>query len=138
MRLAGRSALVTGASRGIGAAIARRFAAEGARVCLAARSLEDCERIADSIRESGGEATAVACDVTRPESYERAIAAAAGNGGKIDVLVNNAGTSGWTPVDGGTSAEDSVWDAIVATNLTAAFRVTREAVRFMPDGGRVI
>jgi len=129
---------VTGASRGIGAAIARRFAAEGARVCLAARSLEDCERIADSIRESGGEATAVACDVTRPESYERAIAAAAGNGGKIDVLVNNAGTSGWTPVDGGTSAEDSVWDAIVATNLTAAFRVTREAVRFMPDGGRVI
>ena len=137
MRLKGKAAFVTGASRGIGEAIARRFAAEGARVCLAARSSEECQRIAADIGNSGGEAMAVACDVTDSSSFRPAIEAAARRFRAIDVLVNNAGTSGLTPVEG-TDAEDAVWDAIVATNMTALFRVTREALRFMPDGGRII
>jgi NAD(P)-dependent dehydrogenase (short-subunit alcohol dehydrogenase family) len=136
MRLKGKAAFVTGASRGIGEAIARRFAAEGARVCLAARSSDECERIAAEIAEAGGDAMAVACDVTDPSSYGPALEAAARRFQAIDVLVNNAGTSGLTPVEG--RAEDTVWDAIVATNLTAVFRVTRAALRFMPDGGRII
>lgn len=80
---------------------------------------------------------AVACDVTDAFSYRPALEEAARRLGAIDVLVNNAGTSGLTPVEG-SEAEDAVWDAIVATNLTAMFRVTREALRFMPDGGRII
>jgi len=153
MRLSGKSAFVTGASRGIGEAIARRFAAEGARVCLAARSREDCERIASEISATGAEAVAVECDVTEPASYRPALATAASRFGRIDVLVNNAGTSGLTPVTGrpgstppagpsgiasASSEEDALWDRIIATNLTAAFRVTREALRFVPDGGRLV
>jgi NAD(P)-dependent dehydrogenase (short-subunit alcohol dehydrogenase family) len=142
MRLAGKSAFITGASRGIGEAIARRFAAEGAAVCLAARSVGETERVAAGIRASGGDAIAAECDVTRPESWRAAIAAAVSRSKKIDILVNNAGTSGVTPVAGGSDAEDAAadatWDAIVATNLTATWRVTRDAVRAMPDGGRVI
>ena len=80
---------------------------------------------------------AVACDVTDSSSFRPALEAAARRFRAIDVLVNNAGTSGLTPVEG-TDAEDAVWDAIVATNMTALFRVTREALRFMPDGGRII
>jgi NAD(P)-dependent dehydrogenase (short-subunit alcohol dehydrogenase family) len=137
MRLKGKAAFVTGASRGIGEAIARRFAAEGARVCLAARSSTECERIAAEIAKAGGEAMAVACDVTDSSSYRPALEAAARRFRAIDVLVNNAGTSGLTPVEG-SDAEDAVWDAIVATNLTAVFRMTREALRFMPGGGRII
>ena len=137
MRLAGKSAFVTGASRGIGEAIARRFASEGARVALAARSVGECERIAGELSAKGGEAIAIACDVTDAGSYRAALAAAAARLGKIDVLVNNAGTSGITSVAGGED-EDAVWDAIIATNLTASFRITRAALPFVPDGGRVI
>ncbi len=140
MRLKGKTAFVTGASRGIGEAIARRFALEGARVCLAARTVDDVSRIAAEIEAAGeGGAMAVACDVSRPDSYRAAIGTAAERWGKIDVLVNNAGTSGLTPAAGsGGDGEDETWDAIIATNLTAVFRVTREALRFMPEGGRII
>jgi len=137
MRLSGKTAFVTGASRGIGEAIARRFAAEGARVCLAARSVSQCARIAGEISKGGGEAIAVACDVTDPASYRSALGEAAERWRTIDFLVNNAGTSGLTPV-AGSESDDALWDAILATNLTATFRVTREALRFMPDGSRVI
>jgi len=140
MLLKGKTAFVTGASRGIGEAIARRFAREGARVCLAARSADEVSRLAAEIGRGGeGDAIAAACDVTRPDSYRAAIGAAAEKWGRIDVLVNNAGTSGATPVSGdGGVEEDETWDAILATNVTAMFRVTREALRFMPEGGRVI
>jgi NAD(P)-dependent dehydrogenase (short-subunit alcohol dehydrogenase family) len=134
-RLGGRAAFVTGASRGIGEAIARRFAAEGASVALAARSREDCERIAGELRETGAEAVALACDVTDRASFAGAIADAAGRWGRLDVLVNNAGLGGPTPLS---DPDDSRWDAIVAANLTAVFRVTREAAPRLSDGGRVI
>jgi len=142
MRLSKKTALVTGASRGIGEAIARRFAAEGARVCLAARSVDETRRIAGEIASTGGDAFAVECDVTRSESFGSAIGSAVSRYGRIDVLVNNAGTSGLTPVEGGTAedeaAADRVWDEVVATNLTAVWRVTRAALAHMPDGGRIV
>ncbi|HEY3203336.1 MAG TPA: SDR family NAD(P)-dependent oxidoreductase [Thermoanaerobaculia bacterium] len=134
-RLSGKVAFVTGASRGIGEAIARRFGAEGARVVLAARDRDSCERHAAEIRGQGEEAVAVACDVTDRGSVAAAIALAVARWGRLDILVNNAGLGGPTPLD---DPEDAGWDAIIATNLTAVFRVTREASPFLPEGGRVI
>ncbi|MEP6801767.1 MAG: SDR family NAD(P)-dependent oxidoreductase [Acidobacteriota bacterium] len=134
-RLVEKVAFVTGASRGIGEAISRRFAAEGARVALAARNLGSCERIASQIRESGGEAVAIECDVTLGLSISSAIAEVSARWGRIDILVNNAGLGGPTPLD---DPDDSRWNSIIATNLTAVFRVTREAAPFLPQGGRII
>jgi NAD(P)-dependent dehydrogenase (short-subunit alcohol dehydrogenase family) len=134
-RLEGRTALVTGASRGIGEAISRRFGREGARVALAARNEDACRRIAGEIGAAGGEAFAVRCDVTDARSIEDAVAAVVERFGRIDVLVNNAGLGGPTPLD---DPDDSRWNAILATNLTGVFRVTRAVVPHMPDGGRIV
>jgi NAD(P)-dependent dehydrogenase (short-subunit alcohol dehydrogenase family) len=134
-RLKGRVAFVTGASRGIGEAISRAFAREGARVALSARDELACQRIADDLVRAGGQAIAIGCDVTLPISVSSAIAGAVAKWGRIDVLVNNAGLGGSTPLD---DADDSRWNAILATNLTAVFRVTRETAPFLPQGGRVI
>jgi NAD(P)-dependent dehydrogenase (short-subunit alcohol dehydrogenase family) len=134
-RLTDRVALVTGASRGIGEAIARRFSAEGARVALAARDEASCQRIAGELSQSGGEAVAIGCDVTLPVSVSGAVAAVVTKWGRIDILVNNAGLGGPTALD---DPEDARWNSILATNLTAAFRVTREAAPFLPRGGRVL
>jgi len=134
-RLAEKIAYVTGASRGIGEAIARRFAEEGARVALAARDEAACERIAKEIGQKGGEAIPIGCAVTLQVSVSGAIASPAAERGRIDILVNNAGLGGATPID---ENDDARWNAIVATNLTAAFRVTREAVPFFSQGGRIL
>jgi NAD(P)-dependent dehydrogenase (short-subunit alcohol dehydrogenase family) len=134
-RLADRVALVTGASRGIGEAMARRFSAEGARVALAARDEASCQRIAAELSRSGAEAVAIGCDVTLPVSVSNAVAAVVAKWGRIDILVNNAGLGGPTPLD---DPDDARWSAILATNLTAAFRVTREAAPFLSQGGRVL
>lgn len=147
MRLAGKVAFITGASRGIGAAIADRFAREGSRVCVAARSADECERVASEIRSRGGEALAAACDVTVRESFVPAVARAVETWGRIDILVNNAGSSGFTPLEAGSSGPTPLdsdleieerWDAILASSLTSAFRVSRAALPSMPDGGRII
>jgi NAD(P)-dependent dehydrogenase (short-subunit alcohol dehydrogenase family) len=134
-QLAGKVALVTGASRGIGEAIARRFGADGARVALAARDEKACRRIAGEIAAAGGEAMALACDVTDSGSIVETVRAVVGKWRRIDVLVNNAGLGGPTPL---AERDDSRWDAIIATNLTAVFRVTREALPHLADGGRVL
>jgi NAD(P)-dependent dehydrogenase (short-subunit alcohol dehydrogenase family) len=137
MGLKGKTALVTGASRGIGEAIARRFASEGARVALAARSVDACRAIAAEIERSGGEAIAVACDVTRASSSNAAIQELRERWPVIDILVNNAGASGLTPLDGGPDVDER-WDEVIASSLTSAFRVTRQALPAIPDGGRIV
>lgn len=134
-RLSEKVAFVTGASRGIGEAISRRFAAEGARVALAARNEVACEKIAFDIRSQRGEAFAIGCDVTLAFSVSSAIAAVVSRWGRIDVLVNGAGLGGPTPLG---DPDDSRWNAILATNLTAVFRITREAAAHLPAGGRVL
>jgi ketoreductase len=134
-RLTGKIAFVTGASRGIGEAIGRRLASDGARVALAARSEADCDRIADEINLAGGEAIPIGCDVTLPISVSNAIAGVVAKWGRIDILVNNAGLGGPTPID---NPDDSRWNSILATNLTAVFRVIREAAPFLPEGARIV
>ena len=130
-------AVVTGGSRGIGAAIATALAADGWPVALTYRSGADAAReVAGAIASAGGTALAVACDVTAPDA-----AAVLGDAtealGPLAVLVNNAGIR----ADGlAIQLEDDDWDSVLETNLSAAFRLTREAVRGMVRRrhGRVI
>jgi 3-oxoacyl-[acyl-carrier protein] reductase len=128
-------ALVTGGSRGIGAAVARALAADGWPVALTYRSGADAARaVADGIE---GDAVALEADVTAPEAAETLLAEAEERLGPVAVLVNNAGVR----ADGlAVQLDDEQWDAVLATNLTAAFRLTRRALRGMVRRrhGRVI
>ncbi|AWK89939.1 glucose 1-dehydrogenase [Azospirillum thermophilum] len=131
MTLAGRSALVTGASSGLGRHFAQVLAAAGARVALAARRREALEETRAAVEAAGGSAVVLAMDVTDPASVARAVAEAAEALGGIDVLVNNAGVTATTPF---LDLEEEEWDRVIATNLTGCARVAREVARHMRDG----
>jgi 2-hydroxycyclohexanecarboxyl-CoA dehydrogenase len=115
--LAGRVALVTGASGGIGAGLAAMLAAEGATVVLAARRGTELDRVAVGIRQRGGVAIPVVTDLTSDESITRLLATAQAEAGPVDVLVNNAGYAVWKPLEQTTVAE---WDHTFAVNVRAA------------------
>ena len=116
--LAGRAAIVTGASRGIGLAVAELLGAEGARVALCARGVPALDDAAGRVREAGApEAVPIAADVTDPSDCERLVAAAAARLGGIDILVNNAGGSFR---EGGLAAR---WGRSYETNLLAPVRL---------------
>lgn len=127
-RLDDKTALVTGASRGIGEAVARRLAAHGARVVLAARSAERLETLAGSIIEAGGEAYALALDLSVPESISDVLSELPDEWSEIDILVNNAGITSDNLL-ARLSLEE--WDRVVRTNLTGAYAVTKEMIRGM-------
>src|SRR5690606_11371793 len=91
MRLAGRTALVTGSTRGLGLAIAKRLAAEGAFVAVSGRSEEQARRVAEEIVAAGGRAVGIAADVAGPEAAGGLVQTAIGQMGRLDALVNNAG-----------------------------------------------
>jgi len=131
-RLQGRRAVVTGASSGLGKALAEHFASEGATVFIGSRRGEDVARVAKGITSAGGKAFAHALDVTSWESVQ-AFAAAAGQalGGGVDIVVNNAGVGRWGPVEE-TSVED--WDLQIATNLRGPFLVTKAFLPLLKAG----
>ena len=125
-RLAGRIALVTGASRGIGAAVAKRFAAEGAHLVLLARTQGALEELDDAIRtETGADegATLVPLDITDYDALDRMGAALHERFGRLDVLVGNAAILGELSPVGHIEIKD--WEAVMATNLTANWRLIR-------------
>jgi NAD(P)-dependent dehydrogenase (short-subunit alcohol dehydrogenase family) len=137
-RLAGRIAVVTGASRGIGAAVAKRFAAEGAHVVLVARTVGGLEEMDDAIKAAGGNATLVPLDLREldridplgPALYERF--------GKLDILVGNAGLLGTL---GPLSHHDArQWNEVIAVNVTANWRLIRtlEPLLKRAEAGRAI
>jgi NAD(P)-dependent dehydrogenase (short-subunit alcohol dehydrogenase family) len=127
--LANRVAIVTGGSRGIGQAIARRLAAEGARVVIAARTASDAERAAGEVVAAGGEALAVACDVSSVADVERLVAETLEQFGRIDIVVNNAGISPRSVEP--QEIDELTWDAILGTNLKGAFFLSTAASRDM-------
>lgn len=131
--LRGRSALVTGASQGLGAHFARTLAKSGARVALAARKRADCEALAERIADAGGTAMAVTLDVTSPDSARAAVEAVAAEWGRLDILVNNAGVTTTTPL---AEQDEAMWDRIMDTNLKGAFLMGQAAARVMGADGR--
>ncbi|MEM9683233.1 MAG: SDR family NAD(P)-dependent oxidoreductase, partial [Pseudomonadota bacterium] len=124
MRLDGRIALITGASRGIGAAVAVRYAQEGARLVLAARTVGGLEETDDAVRQaSGNSATLVPIDLTNGDAVDQLGGALYEKFGKLDILVSNAASLGELSPAG--HIEPKIWDATVAINLTANFRLIR-------------
>ncbi|MBK18260.1 MAG: oxidoreductase [Rhodospirillaceae bacterium] len=125
-RLSGRVALITGASRGIGAAVAKRYAAEGAKVILTARTVAGLEEVDDDIRAELGQdaqATLVPLDLENFEEIDKLTPAIAGRFGKLDILVGNAGLLGeMTPL---VQIEPESWQQIIDINLTANWRLIR-------------
>ncbi|MDB4948130.1 MAG: short-chain dehydrogenase/reductase [Gemmatimonadetes bacterium] len=124
--LAGKGAVVTGASKGIGRAIARDLARAGAGVVISARNEDEVRRAREELSaETGGRVVGVRCDVREHAQVREMIAGAARDLGGIDVLVNNAGVGGFGPVDEMDPAE---WDQIIDTNLSGVFYCCHEAV----------
>jgi len=139
MRLEGRIALITGASRGIGAAVAKRFAAEGAQLVLAARTVGGLEETDDAVRKvSGKGATLVPMDLTDGAAIDQLGGALHHKFGKLDILVSNAASLGvLSPVG---HIDPQVWDTTVAINLTANFRLIRslDPLLRVSDAGRAV
>ncbi len=134
--LAGKKAFVTGGSRGIGAAIVRRLAAEGADVAFTyARSGEKAGEVASAVEAEGRRAMAIQANNRDPDSVRAAVEKAAKTFGGLDILVNSAGIYEEASIDELT-LED--FDRTLDVNLRAAFIASRAAVDHMPDGGRIV
>lgn len=133
IHLQGKVAIVTGASRGIGEAVARGYARAGAKVVLAARKPEALEEVAASIRAEGGEALAHACHAGRPEELAGLVRAAVEAFGQVDVLVNNAATNPhFGPL---VTADFGAWDKIFEVNVKGAFALAREVIEHLTSRG---
>ncbi|MFI5015833.1 MAG: SDR family NAD(P)-dependent oxidoreductase [Hyphomicrobiales bacterium] len=136
-RFAGKVALVTGGSRGIGAAIARRLARGGARVAVGYRARQaDAETVVAEIAREGGEAQAFGGDVSRPEDVARVVAGAVSAFGRLDIVVNNAGVSAYRPVG---ALDQAFFREQFEGNVLSAILVTQAALPSLPrPGGRII
>jgi NAD(P)-dependent dehydrogenase (short-subunit alcohol dehydrogenase family) len=130
--LEGKRAVVTGGGRGIGAAVARALAAEGAAVLVAARSLAEVEAVAGELREIGCEAWAATCDVTDPLAVAALVRTAEERLGGVDILVNNAGIANSAPLR---SLTLEVWNRTFAVNATGTFLCTQAFVPGMVERG---
>ncbi|MBX3166066.1 MAG: 3-oxoacyl-[acyl-carrier-protein] reductase [Candidatus Eremiobacteraeota bacterium] len=137
MELQGQKALVTGASRGIGAAIALELARAGAEVALLARTVEGLEASAAAIREAGGTAQGWAADVGDAAQFEAAIGEAHKQMGRLDILVNNAGITRDRLI---IQMKDDDWDQVLQVNLRSAFVACKAAAKIMlrQKSGRII
>src|SRR3990172_9342742 len=126
--LSGKTAIVTGASRGIGKAIALALAGAGAKVACVARSADKLMETADEIAAAGGTAEVHPCDVTNSEAVTKLVESLAEKWGQLDIVVNNAGITKDTLIP---RMSDEQWDDVIATNLRSVFLFTRSASQAM-------
>jgi NAD(P)-dependent dehydrogenase (short-subunit alcohol dehydrogenase family) len=135
-RLRRQVAVITGASRGIGLAIARLLAAEGCDLVLTGRKLPPLEKAGRELTQLGSRVLAKVCDVRDPEAVEALAASVKKQFGRVDVLINNAGIAHpGLPVEKLSYAD---WKAVIDTNLTGTFLVSRAILALMPDGGTIV
>src|SRR5215216_6748345 len=134
--LEGKVAMITGASQGLGRALALAFAREGAQVVINARSEESICPVAEEAGSLGAEVLALAADVSRSADVERLVGAAMERFGHVDVLVNNAGVLGpRVPIE---QYPEDEWRRVIDANLTGPFLVTKAAIPHMPEGGSIV
>lgn len=138
VRFAGRVAVVTGAGRGIGRAIAFRLVSEGAAVAICGRTVSDLERTAERIRSSGGRALARQVDVSDEAAIDRFFTEVAAEFGRIDVLVNNASLTAMTNIGAAplVEMETAEWHRVIDTNLSSMFYTTRRVGGMMRTAGQ--
>jgi 3-oxoacyl-[acyl-carrier protein] reductase len=131
-RLDGKVAIVTGAGQGIGEAIARRFAQEGAQVIVNARTETKVLSVVEGITSAGGVAHGVPADIGEAEGVEHLIAAAQQQFQHIDILVHNAGIFPYNPLE---DMDDESWNKVINVNLTSAYRLTKACIPAMKEQG---
>jgi 3-oxoacyl-[acyl-carrier protein] reductase len=135
-KLEGKTALVTGGSRGIGAAIAKRLAADGARVAITySKGADVASSVVKAIEDAGGKAVAIQADATDPKAVQDAVDKNVSAFGKLDVLVNNAGTAIPKKFEETTLQE---LDQVINLNIRGVFVTTQAALKQMNNGGRII
>lgn len=134
MKLVDKVAVVTGAASGIGEAIAKRFAAEGAKVVASDISAEGVARVVKEIEAAGGTAVAVTANVASAEDVDRTIDTAVETYGTLDILINNAGImDNFTPAH---EMTDELWERVFAVNTTGTLRAIRKALPIFMDKGK--
>jgi 3-oxoacyl-[acyl-carrier protein] reductase len=135
-KLTNKAALVTGGSRGIGAAIAKRLAADGASVAITyTQGADAAASVVKSIERAGGKAVAIQADAADPKAVQAAVQKTVATFGRLDVLVNNAGTAVPKPFEETTLEE---MDRVIDINVRGVFVATQAALKHMTDGGRII
>ena len=136
MKLSGKVALVTGGSRGIGAAIAKRLAREGAKVAITWSTNPDkATEVVENIKAAGGHAIAIQADSANPADIRRAVVSVVEQEGGLDILINNAGVATMVPVE---EFQEADFDRLIAVNVKGVYVATQEALRHLKDGGRII
>lgn len=127
-KLDGKTAIVTGGGRGLGAQIAEGFAEAGANIVLCSRNLEACQEASKRLKEKGADALAIACDVTKQEEVKNVVAETVKHFGRIDILVNNSGASWAAPV---VEMSLAAWQKVMDVNVTGTFLMSQEVGKVM-------
>ncbi|MED1204062.1 SDR family oxidoreductase [Heyndrickxia acidicola] len=127
-KLEGKTAIITGGGRGLGAQIAEGFAEAGANIVLCSRKVESCEETAALLQEKGAKALAVKCDITHPEEIKVMVDKTLKEFGAIDILVNNSGATWGAPVE---EMPIEAWNKVINVNVTGTFLVSQEVGKVM-------
>lgn len=136
-RLDGKTAIVTGGARGLGAQIAQSFAEAGANVVVCSRKLEACEKMSQTLKELGVDSLAFECDVSNPVDVKKVVEGTVAHFGSIDILVNNSGATWGAPV---LEMPFEAWQKVINVNVTGTFLMSQEVGKTMTkqNSGKII